>query len=128
MSQKSQPARDLKLTKSWQYLVYLYLLLHALLFALAYLLRNTDFGVMLAGLFHNYGLYVIQVIPSFSNFTGVIGAGIALFLLGWAVRRRDWLDLLISLGLVGLNFAYFYLEWNYRLVPLLRFVSGAPLF
>lgn len=120
--------KELTLTKSWQYLAYLYLLLHALLFVLAYLLRNNAFGVMLAGLFHNYGLYVIQVIPSLSNFTGILGAGIALFCLGWAVWRRDWLDLALSLALVGLNFAYFYLEWNYLLVPLLRFTSGAKLF
>ena len=119
-----QKVREIKLTQSWQYLAYLYLALYGVLLLLALLLKNTGLGVMLAGLFHNYGLYVIQVIPNFSNFTGVVGAGLAIFFLGWAVRRRDWLDLILSLALVGLNFAYFFFQWNYLLVPLLRFVKA----
>ena len=116
--------KDIKVTKSWQYLAYLYLALYGILFLLAFLLKNTGLGIVLASLFHNYGLYVIQVIPHFSNFTGVIGAGLVLFFLGWAVKRKDWPDLILSLVLVGLNFLYFFFQWNYLLVPLLRFVNN----
>ena len=122
--------KEWALTKSWQYLLYLYLLLPSVLFLLAFLLKNTSFGVSLAAMFHNYGLFVTNPIPNFAafNFTGVIGIGRALFFVGWAVKRKNWVDLVLSLALIALNFSYFFFGWNYQLARLLRFTSDLGLF
>ena len=119
MRQAGDKLMSLQINKSWQYLAYLYLLLPGVLFALGYFLREQALGKTFAALFHNYGLFAVSTIPNLSNLTGLVGLGLAAWFLFAAVRRRDWLDLGLSAGLVGLNTLYFYFELNYRLLNLL---------
>ena len=96
------------------------------LFLLAYLLRNGGMGVALARMFHTYNLYVSSPLPNLSPFngTGVLGLGLLAALLVWAVRRRDWPDLLVTAALGGLNLLYFSMEWNYQLLRFLNLTGG----
>ncbi|MEG1943264.1 MAG: hypothetical protein RR049_05550, partial [Angelakisella sp.] len=91
-----------KITKSWHYLAYLYLVLPALLFAAAYLTRAGSLGKVLGTLFHNYGLFAVNPIPNFSSFTGIVGLGMAIWFLVSALRRRDMADFLLTALLVAL--------------------------
>lgn len=104
-----------KISKSWQYLCYIYLLLPGLLFLLGWLTQSKTFG----SLFHNYGLFAINPIPNLSALTGVVGLGLAVWFLVAALRRRDWLDFAVSATLVALNAAYFYFGVNYILLKML---------
>lgn len=104
-----------KITKSWQYLAYIYLLLPALLFLLGWLTQSKVFGA----LFHNYGLFATNPIPNLSSFTGIIGLGIAIWFLVAALRRKDWGDFAISAVLIAFNAAYFILGLNYTLLSML---------
>lgn len=106
---------NIKVTKSWQYLAYLYLALPGLLFLLGWTTQSKIFG----SLFHNYGLFGVNPIPNLSTFTGIVGLGLAIWFLVSALRRRDWLDLAISAVLVALNAAYFLFGVNYSLLGML---------
>ena len=52
--------KPFELKKMWQWLVYLYVVLPALLFLLGFLTRNMDMGILFARLFHSYCLYVVN--------------------------------------------------------------------
>ncbi len=101
---------NIRITKSWQYLLYLYLILPGVLFLLAWMLRNTAAGPGLATLYHTYNLFAICPVLNFHSFTGVVGLGLAVWFLWQPFRRRDWPDLAASLLLAGANFAFFFLE------------------
>ena len=111
------------LTKSWQYLVYIYIVLPGLIFLLAQIFKNISLGSTMSSLFHTYNLYAISTVPNFSpfNFTGIIGIVIAVYFIFHAVKSKDWKDLIISSVLVAANFLYFLFEVNYMLVPYLNF-------
>lgn len=111
----------LELKKSWQWLLYLYLVLPLLIFGAAFLLKNTSFGVSLARIFHSYNLYIINPIPDLASLTGIVGVVLPLVFILPTLRKKDYGDLLICLGLVAAVAVYFYFEWNYLAVPLLRF-------
>ena len=117
-----EKAGRFELKKSWQYQLYIILVLPAVLFLLAFLLRGNGLGVTLARIFHTYNLYVSCPLPHFSPFngTGVVGLGLLLWLAFGAIRRKDWPDLGITLALGAVNALYFWQEWNYLL---LRFVN-----
>ena len=119
-----EKANRFELNRSWQYELYIAGVLPGLLFLLAWLLRGGGLGVTLARIFHTYNLYVSSPLPNLAPFngTGVLGLAILAGLCIWAVRRRDWKDLGITLALGILNGAYFWMEWNYLL---LRFIDIA---
>ena len=102
--------RSFRITKSWQYLLYFYLILPGILFLLAWILRNTFLGSPLGILYHNYNLFAICPVPNFQSYTGVVGFFMALWFLWQPLRRQDWPDLGLSLGLVAINAAFFLLE------------------
>lgn len=110
--------------KSWQYMLYIAGVLPGGIYLLAWLLRENISGVMLGRLFHTYNLYVSSPIPHLDPFNGVgvLGLVILVVLAVWAVRRKDWPDLAITLALGAANAAYFWMEWNYQL---LRFINLA---
>ena len=87
-----EKAGKFEIRKSWQYLLYITVVLPAVLFLLAYLLGDSAFGVSLGRILHTYGLYVSSPIPNLDPFngTGVLGLVILAALAVWAVRRRDW--------------------------------------
>jgi len=122
MDELRDKANRFEIKKSWQYLLYIVVVLPGLLYLLAWLLRGGGTGVALARMFHTYNLYVSSPIPNFSPFngTGVLGLAILLALAVWAVRRKDWPDLAVTLALGAANAAYFWMEWNYLL---LRFIN-----
>lgn len=113
-----EKANRFEIKKSWQYLLYIVVVLPGVLFLLAWLLRNAGAGVMFGRLFHTYNLYVSSPLPNFDPFngTGVLGLVILAVLAVWAVRRKDWPDLALTLGLGAVNAVYFWMEWNYRLL------------
>ena len=85
-------AEKFEIKKSWQYLAYIAVVLPGILFLLAYLLRSSGTGVMLARMFHTYNLYVSSPVPNLAPFngTGVVGLAALVYLVVWAVRRKDW--------------------------------------
>ena len=119
-------AGKFEIRKSWQYLLYITVVLPAVLFLLAYLLGDSAFGVSLGRIFHTYGLYVSSPIPNLDPFngTGVLGLVILAALAVWAVRRRDWADLGITLALGAANALYFAMGWNYALLPMLNLMGN----
>ena len=126
LDELKQKANSFELKKSWQYQLYITLVLPLALFALAFLLKASGMGVTFARMFHTYNLYVASPIPNFSPFngTGVLGLAILIGLSVWAVRRRDWKDLALTLVLGGANAVYFWMEWNYALLRLLNMTGG----
>lgn len=121
-----EKAGKFEIRKSWQYLLYITVVLPAVLFLLAYLLGDSAFGVSLGRIFHTYGLYVSSPIPNLDPFngTGVLGLVILVALAVWAVRRRDWADLGITLALGAANALYFAMGWNYALLPMLNLMGN----
>lgn len=113
---------DSEIQKSWQYMLYIAGVLPGAIYLLAWLTRETVSGVMLGRLFHTYSLYVSSPIPHLSPFNGVgvLGLVILAALAVWAVRRRDWPDLALTLALGVANGVYFWMEWNYLLLRFIR--------
>lgn len=111
-----------EIQKSWQYMLYIAGVLPGAVYLLAWLLRDNVSGVMLARLFHTYNLYVSSPVPNLDPFNGVgvLGLVIMIALVVWAVRRKDWSDLALTIGIGAVNAVYFWMEWNYQL---LRFIS-----
>lgn len=102
--------------KSWFVLSYLYLVLPALLYLLADLSNIQSMSKIFATLFHNYGIFCVNVIPSPANFTGLVGLCLAVWFVVAAMRKKDWVDVGICLAMIALNAAYFLLGWNYWLL------------
>ena len=119
-----EKAGRFEIRKSWQYLLYITVVLPGVLFLLARLLRGQGLGTTFGRLFHTYNLFVSSPVVNLAPFngTGVLGLAILAGLCIWAVRRRDWKDLGATLALGILNGAYFWMEWNYLL---LRFIDIA---
>lgn len=121
-----EKANRFELNRSWQYELYIAGVLPGLLFLLAWLLRGGGLGVTLARIFHTYNLYVSSPLPNLAPFngTGVLGLVLFVGLAVWAVRRKDWLDLGLTLALGGINALYFWMEWNYLLLRFLNLTGG----
>jgi hypothetical protein len=113
--------KNFELKKGWQWMLYMDILFPAILFLGALLLKSSSFGVTLAKWFHSYCLYLINPIPDFATFTGVVGLVYPFYFFWQAARKRDWLDLGLCVALTGLMALCFWQEWNYLLVKLLSF-------
>lgn len=122
-----EKADRFEIRKSWQYLLYITVALPGVLFLLAFLLKGSGMGVMLGRMFHTYNLYVSSPLPNLSPFngTGVLGLALLAGLAVWAVRRKDWADLGVTLALGAVNAVYFGMEWNYLLLRFLNLSGGA---
>lgn len=122
LDELKEKASRFEIQKSWQYLLYIAGVLPGALFLLAWLLRGSGLGVMFGRLFHTYNLYVSSPLPNVDPFNGVgvLGLVILVVLAVWAVRRRDWPDLAITLGIGAVNAVYFWMEWNYQLLRFIR--------
>lgn len=117
--EKKKISLDLK--KSWQWMVYIYLVLPVIMFLLAWLMGDNDMGKFFSGLFHAYNIYIMNPIPSITKGMGIVGIVLPLALLAWAIKRKDYVDLAICVGIEVLVVVYFLLEWNYVVVSLLNF-------
>ncbi|MCI5800668.1 MAG: hypothetical protein MR014_00490 [Oscillospiraceae bacterium] len=111
--------KEFELKKSWHWMLYIYLVLPGVLFFLAFLIGDSVSGRFFTQLFHSYNLYVLCPIPNFSKWIGIAGLLIPAVLVIQSIRRKDWLDLLICLGIEAAAAVYFFLEWNYLLSGLL---------
>ncbi len=110
-----------ELKKSWHWMVYIYVVLPVAMFVLGWLMGDNDMGKFFSGLFHAYNLYVMNPIFNLDKKMGIIGILVPLFLFGWAVKRKDFIDLAISAGIEALVVVYFWQEWNYLLIRPLHF-------
>lgn len=110
----------LKMDRGWKWLLYIDILLPGLLFLLA-LLPIASVGSSFARFFHTYSLFVMNTIPDFTVFTGILGLAAHLGILIWAAVKRRWVDLIICLAITAAVTLYFCLGWNYLLVGLLNF-------
>ena len=113
--------KPFELKKMWQWLAYLYVVLPAVLFLLGFLTRNLEMGVVFARLFHSYCMYIVNPIPDVPSLTGILGAVLALGTVFYTLYRRDFRDFGLSVGLIALNFAFYFTQTNYLLIPYLRF-------
>ena len=113
--------KPFELKKMWQWLVYLYVILPAILFLLGFLTRNMEMGVVFARLFHSYCLYIVNPIPDVPSLTGIFGAVLALGMVFYTLYRRDFRDFGLSMALIVLNFAFYFTQTNYLLICYLRF-------
>ncbi|MCI5527352.1 MAG: hypothetical protein V8T62_09320 [Oscillospiraceae bacterium] len=110
---------DLK--KSWQWMAYIYFILPVIMFILGWLMGDNDMGKFFSGLFHAYNLYIMNPLLDFGKKMGIIGILIPLVLFGWAIKRKDYIDLAISVGIEALVVLYFWQEWNYLVIGPLHF-------
>ena len=115
-SKVTKACNEFKLTKSWQYLAYIYFVLPLVLFIIAVLTRSIDAGTIFGTLFHNYGLFVASPIIHLSALTGVVGVAIACWSIVNAVRNKDSKDLIISIALISVNALYYFFGINYILI------------
>ena len=79
--------------KSWQWMVYIDLALPLIMFLFGWLMGDNDMGKFFSGLFHAYNLYIMNPFFDLANKMGIVGILIPLFLFGWAIKRRDFVDL-----------------------------------
>ena len=89
----------LDLKKSWQWMAYIYFALPLIMFVLGWLMGDNDMGKFFSGLFHAYNLYIMNPLLDFSKKMGIVGILIPLLLFGWAIKRKDYIDLAISIGI-----------------------------
>jgi hypothetical protein len=116
----NQKSEKLKMNRGWQWLLYIDVLLPLLLF-LAALVPIQSIQNSFSRLFHTYSLYVMNTIPDFKAFTGIVGLAAHLYLIGWAAYRKRWVDLAICVGFAVAVTLYFYFGLNYLLVGMLNF-------
>lgn len=107
--------------KSWQWMVYIDLALPLIMFLFGWLMGDNDMGKFFSGLFHAYNLYIMNPFFDLANKMGIVGILIPLFLFGWAIKRRDFVDLAICVGIEALVVVYFWQEWNYLVIQPLTF-------
>ena len=112
---------DLK--KSWQWMAYIYFILPVIMFILGWLMGDNDMGKFFSGLFHAYNLYIMNPLLDFGKKMGIIGILIPLVLFGWAIKRKYYIDLAISVGIEALVVLYFWQEWNYLVIGPLHLES-----
>ena len=70
LDQLWEKADRFEIKKSWQYQLYITVVLPALLFLLAWVLQGNGLGVTLARIFHTYNLYVSNPLPNLDPFNG----------------------------------------------------------
>lgn len=111
--------RDFKFDRGWKYLVYFDFLLPALFFLIA-LLTQSPF---MAKIFHSYEMFIVNPIPDIKTLTGIIGFAYHLGIIGYAIKKRDYIDLGVSAVLTLLITAMFIFAINYVIVRPLNFAS-----
>jgi len=111
----------LQLKRSWQWLLYLDLILPGILFSLAYFLPQAELAVLFARLYHSYSMYVSNPIPNLTTFMGLVGLAIHLWALGYAFKGKNRIDLFLSVIITLAITLYYYFGINYELVRLLNF-------
>lgn len=113
-----KPRRSFELTKMWQWLLYIDILLPALLFGLAYLTQSTG----LARIYHSYCLYIASPVPRFPSLTGVVGAVIGLGTVFRALYKKDIPDVVLCIVILAAVAVYYYTGTNYLLIRYLNFM------
>ncbi|MCX7709087.1 MAG: hypothetical protein N2484_04490 [Clostridia bacterium] len=112
-----------KMEKGWMWLLYLDIILPLLLFIPAYFLSGSGLGASLARLFHSYTLYISSPIPDLASLTGILGMLIHIGAILYGLKKKDWNDVFLSLGISILAFLYIFFEINYRLSYMLKFTA-----
>lgn len=113
--------KDFKFDRGWKILIYFDLLLPLMLFLLAWLMPIQGMKGLFAVLFHSYGLYVMSPIPHFAALTGIIGLLYHAGILGYTLKKRRLLDLLICALITLAVVLYFMFEINYQVIKPLSF-------
>ena len=111
--------KGFKFDKGWKFLLYFDIILPALLFLLAWLVK----APRLAMLFHSYEIFVINPIPNFLTLTGIVGLLFHGGVLAYTLFKRDYKDFGICLALSLMVAAFFLLEINYLILKPLEFAA-----
>lgn len=112
----------IKMDKGWQWLLYLDIILPLILFLIALLIPSGNVKQEFSTFFHTYNMYVINVIPNFINFTGILGIIIHLGAIIYGIVKKNKVDIIICCCFLDVIFLYFVFKINYMLIPFLEFV------
>ena len=113
--------KNFEMKKMWQWLLYLYVILPAVLLILGIAARELSMGIVFARLFHSYSLYIANPIPDAASLTGFFGAALAIWAVARTLYRRDLQDFVLCFALVVVNGIYYFFGWNYYFVQFLSF-------
>jgi hypothetical protein len=105
--------------KGWKLLIYFDIILPALLFTAAFF-SGLPF---LAKIFHSYELFIVNPIPDFTSFVGIIGLLYHLGIIIYTLTKRDLKDIILSILLTIAILVFFWLELNYLVIRPLNFAS-----
>jgi len=115
----------MKMNQGWQWLLYLDIIFPLILFLIA-LLPISGIQSTFAHFYHNYNLFIICPIPNISAMIGVFGLILHVGLMGLALFRKKWLDLILCTLFLLAMLAFFGLPidgmpLNYHVIKLLDF-------
>lgn len=111
--------KNFKFDRGWKLLIYFDVLLPAFLFLLALLTQMPA----LAKIFHSYEMFIVNPIPDFKSLTGIIGLAYHIGIIGYTVKKRNYIDMAISIILTLLIAVFFLFEINYMILKPLTFAS-----
>lgn len=108
--------RDFKFDKGWKLLIYFDFLLPALIFLIA-LMTQSPF---IAKIFHSYEMFIVSPIPNIKALTGIIGLVYHAGIIVYTVKKRNYIDMAISIIITLLIAAMFLFEINYIILRPLK--------
>lgn len=111
--------KKFEFNKGWKLLIYFDIILPALLFTAAFF-SGLPF---LAKIFHSYELFIVNPIPDFTSFIGIIGLLYHLGIIIYTLRKRDLKDIIFSTFLTLAILVFFWFEINYFIIKPLNFSS-----
>lgn len=111
--------KGFKFDKGWKYLLYFDILLPALLFLLAWLIKTPRLSM----LFHSYEIFVVNPIPNFQALTGIVGLLFHVGIIGYTLKKRDFKDMIWCLIITLVMAGFFFFEINYLILKPLEFAT-----
>lgn len=109
--------KNFKFDKGWKLLAYFDYLLPALIFLLA-LLTQAPF---IARIFHSYEMFIVNPVPNIKTFTGIIGLAYHAGIIGYTIKKRNYIDMAITVIMTLFLAAIFLFEINYIILRSLKF-------
>lgn len=121
---KTQTKKDMfKMDKAWHWLLYIDFILPLILFIIVLLLPSSEIKQIFSKIFHNYNLFIINIVPNFISLTGILGILIHTAAIVYSIIKKDNKSLIICIIFSILIFLYFFFDINYLLIPMLEFAA-----